>query len=479
MDLRNRFWLTLGAMVVLAIAVEAGALFYLYNDACNKERRRLEQTAQNRALWLESAFDRLQKDKALINASARMNEVFGNAAWGKTGEFLLARRKGDKIVFVLIGKPHQGEILPKSDRGRPTKRSLEGQSGTLTGKDYRGMTVLAAYHHVPSLGWGVVAKIDLKEIRAPFLWAGLVAGLAVLLVVVFGVVLFHLVARPLIQKLQEESHLHRQLGLRVIDSVNQGILITDLEARIQYVNTFLVRVTGYEASELLGQNPRVLKSGEHGQEFYEQMWRSLVNTGSWQGEIWNKAKDGSLLPEWLNISTVYNARGKPVNYVAIFSDLTQYKRRQMQKDMEVEGNFYQTVPDAPSVTSTMLGLESLKEGSPETFAELVAEYQKIIEHSLEEQAYHTEKKKKNEVKRLAQKISGLNGGPRDVIDIYSSAIRGSAIEQYSPKAQKWFEEGRIVLIETLGQLVSIYQRGRGLANKSKPEESERKDNERT
>jgi hypothetical protein len=127
--------------------------------------------------------------------------------FGKTGEFTLSRRDGDDIVFLLRHR-HSDLRTPKSvpfnsGLAEPMALALSGQSGTIIGLDYRGETVLAAYEPVQELDLGIVVKIDLEEIRAPFIRAGLLSGLIAILAVVAGSVFFVRITNPLLRKLQK------------------------------------------------------------------------------------------------------------------------------------------------------------------------------------------------------------------------------------------------------------------------------------
>jgi diguanylate cyclase (GGDEF)-like protein/PAS domain S-box-containing protein len=126
---------------------------------------------------------------------------------------------------------------------------------------------------------------------------------------------------------QEEKHarlkLDRQLAARVFEQASEGILITDAEQKILYVNPALCAITGYREEELLGKTPRIFRSGYHEQEFYRELWLSLNERGQWQGEIWNKRKNGEVYPEWLRISALVDEQGQVSHYVAVFSDLSQ------------------------------------------------------------------------------------------------------------------------------------------------------------
>ncbi|EAR62767.1 EAL domain-containing protein [Neptuniibacter caesariensis] len=117
-----------------------------------------------------------------------------------------------------------------------------------------------------------------------------------------------------------------KLADKVIEASMEAIVVTDLQARIQRVNPAFTEITGYEEWEVLGKNPNLLSSGRHDALFYQKMWASLQETGTWQGEIWNKRKDGTIYPEWLTITAVEDEAGQICQYASIFSDLTEIKK---------------------------------------------------------------------------------------------------------------------------------------------------------
>jgi len=106
----------------------------------------------------------------------------------------------------------------------------------------------------------------------------------------------------------------------------EGIIVTDVHKVILRVNESFTRLTGYSAAEAVGKTPALINSGHHDAEFYRQMWEVLNRDRYWQGEIWNRRKDGEIFPEWLTITAVTDAAGLITHYVGGFSDLTQYKK---------------------------------------------------------------------------------------------------------------------------------------------------------
>ncbi len=119
-----------------------------------------------------------------------------------------------------------------------------------------------------------------------------------------------------------------RLMSRVFENSVEGIIITDEKTSILYTNKAFRTITGFSLDEIVGKTPRLLKSGKHDESFYRFMWMSLLETGNWQGEIWNKRKNGDIYPEWLNINAVLDDGGKLRNYVAQFSDLSIRKKNE-------------------------------------------------------------------------------------------------------------------------------------------------------
>jgi len=122
-----------------------------------------------------------------------------------------------------------------------------------------------------------------------------------------------------------------RLTAKVFESAAEAVVITDAKGTILNVNDAFVRVTGYSREEAIGQTPRLLKSGRHEQSFYATMWSNLLENGQWQGEIWNRRRDGEIYPEWLSITAVRedgSDLGNPSHYVAMFSDITAAKHNE-------------------------------------------------------------------------------------------------------------------------------------------------------
>lgn len=131
-----------------------------------------------------------------------------------------------------------------------------------------------------------------------------------------------------VQKVRAETALRQSSA--VFESTRDGVIITTLEPRIVAVNPAYSEITGYARDEALGRNPSFVKSGRHGRQFYQSMWESLKTLGFWQGEVWNRRKNGEIYPQWLSIGTVRDERGEATHYVGVMTDLTQLRRSEQQ-----------------------------------------------------------------------------------------------------------------------------------------------------
>jgi diguanylate cyclase (GGDEF)-like protein/PAS domain S-box-containing protein len=193
-------------------------------------------------------------------------ELLAGEQHGKNGErFLTAQREGEGFADEFEVCRRDGSTFPASFLGGP----LPGDEGT--GRGY------------------VVSFRDLSEIRL--------------------------------------AQARLRLAGRVFDNLREGMTITGPDGRIQSVNEAFCLITGYSEDEAIGHKPgEVLHSGQHDAAFFQDMWQQLHQSGSWQGEIINRRKNGEVYPEWLSITAVRNERNEIANYVGLFSDITDRKQ---------------------------------------------------------------------------------------------------------------------------------------------------------
>ncbi|GAB3377187.1 putative bifunctional diguanylate cyclase/phosphodiesterase [Azotobacter armeniacus] len=149
--------------------------------------------------------------------------------------------------------------------------------------------------------------------------------------ILFTALLFYFLGRR--QLADRTAHAARQRQAdAVFDSTLEGVLVTDAEQRIVYINRAFTRITRYGEAEVLGQLPTLFKSGRHDGEFYRKMWQALGQRAEWSGEIWNRRKTGEVYPQWQSIRAIRNEAGAITHYVAVFSDLSMLKRSQAELD---------------------------------------------------------------------------------------------------------------------------------------------------
>ncbi len=127
-----------------------------------------------------------------------------------------------------------------------------------------------------------------------------------------------------VQDITDKKHAEErlQLAASVFSHSREAIMITDPDGRIIEVNNAFTRITGYAREEALGQNPRILKSGRQGAEYYATLWQVLKRDGHWHGEVWNRRKNGEVYAELQTVSAVNDGKGQLSYYVALFTDIT-------------------------------------------------------------------------------------------------------------------------------------------------------------
>lgn len=129
---------------------------------------------------------------------------------------------------------------------------------------------------------------------------------------------------------RKETEAKLQLAANVFESASEGILITDADNNIVDVNGAFMLITGFKREEVLGQNPRMFKSGKHDPSFYREMWKSIQETDHWQGEIWGKRKFGAIYPKWQTINVIRDTNGRITHYIAVFRDISDAKKHEEQ-----------------------------------------------------------------------------------------------------------------------------------------------------
>ncbi|MCG6954415.1 MAG: PAS domain S-box protein [Gemmatimonadetes bacterium] len=394
MTARTRLLLLILIMAVGTLTVAGSAIIILHGVAVTEEREELQDMVRSEARLIEavtwtgpvSSVHMGGRDAAAMIAKiVEAHRAYD--AFGKTGEFLLARREGDRIVYLLRHRSVRVETPSpedfNSELAEPMRRALEGRSGSMIGVDYRGAKVLAAYEPVRVMNLGMVAEIDLAEVRAPFVRAGLLTVGITLFVVFAGAALFVRVTNPMIEGLKDHSsRLEGMVGaLReseeryrsTFDGAPVGVAqVAPEDGRFRRVNRYLCEMLHFEESELLG-----LRYGDVDvQEDEDGDLAAIV--GSLQGERpsyaverqWRR-KDGSTVWVTVNASPVQD--GSAHGYlVLVVKDISQRKRaeevlkRSLREKEVLLREIHHRVKNNMQVVSSLLNLQARGIGDPKS-----------------------------------------------------------------------------------------------------------------
>jgi len=329
----KRVTLLVAIMMIVAASVGTSALAILYETAFEQQRQRLVETAESQARLMEAVarFDQTYNSSYSQGARAATIEQIRKAhatysGFGKTGEFTVAERDGDDIAFLLRHRHSQldkpAPVSFQSNLAEPMRRALSGQSGTVVGSDYRGVTVLAAYEPVFILDLGIVAKIDLAEIRDPFLDAfGVVLVLAIAFITI-GTILFYRVSNPMLRTIQESEERYRAVA------EDTPVLICRFlpSSEIVYANASYCNYFGKTTEELVGSSFLSLIPEGDREPVMADIRGLTADSPTQSHEHHVVGSDGEIRwQRWTN-RALFDAEGQAVAYQAIGEDITERKR---------------------------------------------------------------------------------------------------------------------------------------------------------
>ena len=328
-------------MAIATLLVSTISIVSLYRTAIEQHRLRLVETVKSQARLIESIaqFDSLESDnndRAVVRASTLEKVAAAHSefeGFGASGEFVLARREGDQIVFVLSRQHLQAETpapIPLAGKwAEPMKRALSGESGILTGLDYRGTEVLAAYEPISTLDLGLVGKIDTSEIRQPFIQAGFIALSAALLVIFFASRIFFRISRPIEQAIDQQAETFQILA----QTSREGIVLAHTDGIIQFVNPAAEKLFGYRRGELVGQPVKRLMPPEHSQA-HDGYMKNYLQTGIPKiigigRQLTAVRKDGSRFPIYLSIGDINTSHARL--FAGVIMDISE--QQQLQREI--------------------------------------------------------------------------------------------------------------------------------------------------
>ncbi|MDQ6993083.1 MAG: PAS domain S-box protein [Mariprofundus sp.] len=218
---------------------------------------------------------------------------------------------------------------------------------------------------------------------------------ALLLLLLSAMPVYFWVIKPMFKLLRARHEELKNLE-EALEGAGDAVMITDVSGAISYVNHAFTVITGFASEEIIGKNPRVLQSGKQSEAFYKMMWNTILTTGEWEGELWNKRKSGDIFPERLHIKSVKDSEGAIRYYIGIITDVTeqrlQEKRLQQSQKMEAVGTLVGGVAhnfnNLLAAISGKAYLAKLKSREPATIAyldtveEIVQDAAKIVSQLL-------------------------------------------------------------------------------------------------
>lgn len=330
--------LILAGMAVLAMAASTASILILYRTAYNQTLEEMRESAGALAGIMEAVAQFDIKYSAHTHPQGSWGATMSQIEQGlskhnyayQTEELIITRREGNSFLILRRSsdRTHLTQItsIPlEGTRAEPARRSLLGKTGSMEAIDYRGEIVLAGYSPVPSLGIGVVYKIDLAEMRAPYIRAGLwVLSISVALIIGAGIMVLFVV-RP---AQQHAEHSEQRLQA-ILNFAPVGVYETDSQGHCIYVNEQWYHITGLQPDEALGEGWTHALHPEDRETVFAASVEFLAGRAPFYMEYRFQHRDGKVVWVYGQASAVKNTAGEITGYSGTITDITDQKQNQL------------------------------------------------------------------------------------------------------------------------------------------------------
>ncbi len=247
--------------------------------------------------------------------------------------------------------------------------------------------------------------------------------------------------------------------------VGYAIIAADFDGNVIAFNEGARQIYGYAPEEVIGQQSIEIFFPE---EFIEagrlqEIIDDLIEKGRFSYEGEKIRKDGESFPAQVLFTLTKDKNGKVVGFIEIVEDLTERKRveetkaRVEQLERELRSLERLSLSPKAAATAETFGLMPFRQASPDTFNQVVQYYGDLMDLALEQQAYKVEHDISGKLRTIAEELGSFKAGPRDVVEIHSSALRKKASQASHAKAQAYAEEGRMMVLQLMGHLASHYR----------------------
>ena len=415
-------------MMMVCLIVAGAAIGILYKTAFKEEGLRLRENAESQTYLMEAIarFDaRYSKDdhpEGAVGASLSQikdaHEQYNS--FGKSGEFLIGKIENNEIHFLFSHQLHHHGSLPPvpldSTLAEPMRRALLGQKGTMVGPDYRNIQVLAAYHPVSELKLGIVVKMDIAEIRAPFIRAGILVFITAIISITLGALFFFRISNPIIAQIRRQDNslreyadqindanidlrtsnkeLNREIFRRrqttealqkseehtrlLLNSTSEGIYGVDKNANCIFINAAALRLLGCEKdTDLLNKNihntiHHTNQDGSHMPEEDCKIIRAVKGGKECHNdeELFWRADGTSFAAEYW--SYPIKSGNNTIGAVVTFFDITEKKKAKQKLTTSLNEKetllkeVHHRVKNNMQIISSLLSLQSRQATDPET-----------------------------------------------------------------------------------------------------------------